>query len=277
MNFPPLSIPDLPLPIAIPEMMHPAIIHFAVALPVIIILLELINLAVRRKLLGSISFVLMVLMALVYLGAYLTGTVDANRAKDLLSPETKALLDAHKNGGIWLVYGSLGVILLKIISVAVKKILVRIVYLLVLVLFFWGATGVVQDGCALTYKHGVNVQKAAATAASAEDAPAAQEAPKAETATEKNENKPAGMIDAVKEKAAAAAEAVKETAADAAEAVKETTTDVVEKAGEMAETATEAVQETASEATHQVEKAVDAVTQPAQEAVPQEAAQEAAH
>ena len=200
MNLPPLTIPSFPLPFEISPMMHPAIVHFAVALPVAILLLEIINLMARRKAIGSVSFLLLVLMSVVYLGAYLTGSVDADKAKDLLSPEAKTLLDAHKNGGVWLVYGSVLVLFVKLVSVAVKKLPARIVFLLIMALFFWGTTGVVQKGCALTYKHGVNVHKDAVAA----PAPKA-EAPKAEAAAH---------TEAVETQAAEKAEEVLQPAAE---------------------------------------------------------------
>ena len=262
MNLPPLTIPDFPLPFEIPAMMHPAIVHFAVALPVVIILLELINLAVRRKVLGSISFVLMVLMVLVYLGAYLTGAVDADKAKSLLSPEAKTLLDAHKSGGIWMVYGSVVVIVFKLISVTVKKIPVRIVYLLVLGLFFWGATSVVQKGCALTYKHGVNVHKDAVPAAS--NVPT--EDPKKETVADsvkKAKEAAADISKVVKEKTARVVEKAREKAAEAAAVVKEETSQVVEKARETTGQATEAVKAKTGAATQKAEKVIEKIVEPA--------------
>jgi uncharacterized membrane protein len=256
MNLPPLSIPEFPLPITIPEMMHPAIVHFAVALPVVILLIELINLAARRKSIGAISFVLIVLMAVVYLGAYLTGTVDAQAAKGL-GADAKSLLDAHKNGGVWLVYGTLVVLFFKLVSSAVNKFPARIVYLIVLGVFFWGATGVVKKGCALTYKHGVNVKR---------DAVASAPAQAAEPATEKTEAE-APAHEAVKqtaettqEKVETAAETVKEKAAEATEAVDEKATQAAEAAHEKAAQAADAVEEKAAEVTEAAkERATEAV------------------
>ncbi len=267
MNLPPLSIPDFPLPFTIPEMMHPAIVHFAVALPVVILLLEIINLAARRKSIGAISFVLLVLMAAVYLGAYLTGSVDADKAKDLLSPEAKTLFDTHQNGGIWLVYGTAVILLLKLISAGVKKFPARIVFLAALGVFFWGTTGVVQKGCALTYKHGVNVHKDVVTApAAGEQASASKETVDDSVAKAKEA---AGNITAqVKEKAVDVVETVKAKASKAVETVKEKTTDMVEKTHTASKETVEKVTEKADEATQTVEKAVEKATDPTQDVPP---------
>lgn len=255
MNLPSASIPNIPLPFSVPEMMHPAIVHFAVALPVVIILLELINLVVRRKILGGVNFFFMILMVIVYFGAYVTGTVDARHAKDMISPETKTLLEAHTSGGVWMVYGSLLVIFFKIVSLAVKKLPARIIFLVVLGLFFWATTGVVQNGCALTYKHGVNVATQNATQKTQSPAmPAATEtregheaeAPTTtvteavETVKEKTEK----VVETTQEKVKAATTAVKEKAAEAVETVKEKAGDVVEKAKDIVKEVTQPNTET---------------------------------
>jgi uncharacterized membrane protein/ElaB/YqjD/DUF883 family membrane-anchored ribosome-binding protein len=263
MNLPPLTIPEIPLPLDVPQMMHPAIVHFAVALPVVIILLEIINLVARRKIVGGISFFFMILMSVVYLGAYLTGAVDAETAKKALSPEAKALLEAHTNGGVWMVYGSLAVMFFKIVSIAVKKIPARIVFLVVLGLFFWGATGVVQKGCALTYKHGVNVatkgtvQKAQAPAAPVAT-PSAEENKTAQPAV-------APEVSTLKDKVEKAVEATKEKAEDTTKAVVQKATETTEMAKEKVTEATEAVKEKATETVEKAKEAVKEATQPAHE------------
>ncbi len=224
MNLAPPSLPDIALPFAVPEMMHPAIVHFAVALPVVILILELVNLALRRRTIGSISFFFLLVMVLVYLGAYLTGTTDAQRAKDLISPETKTLLEAHKNGGIWLLYGSLGVLLLKLITAFVDRAVVRIVFLLMLGFFFWGTTGVVQKGCALTYKHGVNVKTTHASAAiqTTDTAGHASDKPTPKASeSEATEKKKQSLTEKAAEVTHKATKAVKEKAAEVLDKAKE--------------------------------------------------------
>ncbi len=260
MHLPSLTIPSFPLPFEIPAMMHPAIVHFAVALPVVILLLEIINLMARRKAIGSVSFLLLVLMAAVYFGAYLTGVTDADAAKNALSPEAKSLLEAHKNGGIWLVYSTAAVLLIKLISVGVNKLPARIVFLVAMALFFWGATGVVQKGCALTYKHGVNVHKDAVAA----PAPKA-EAPKAEAAahTEAAETQAAEAPHAVEAKAEETAHKVEEAAHEATGTVKEHAAETAHKAEEAAHEVTEAVKEKATQAAEKAEEVLQPAAEPA--------------
>ncbi len=257
MSLPPLTLPEFPLPFEIATLMHPAIVHFAVALPVVILLLEIINLAVRRKAIGSMSVVLMVLMVLVYFGAYLTGGVDAHAAKDALTPETKALLDTHTNGGVWLVYASAAILLLKLISLGVKRVPVRIVYLVAFGLFFWAVTGVVQRGCDLTYQHGINVHK---------DVPAAKTplAPKGNTA---GHAVPESTGQTVKEAATKAvkqsAEAIKATV----KTLKKETADVVKTVHKKVSGAMDKASEAVNKTTEQSVKVHDTVKEKAKDTV----------
>ncbi len=256
MALPTLTIPNIPLPFEIHAMMHPAIVHFAVALPVVILLIEIINLGARRKSIGAISFVFILLMAVVYLGAYLTGTVDANNAKDAIDPQTKELLEAHKNGGIWMVYSAIAILVIKLISTVVNKFPARVVFLVILGLFFWGATGVVQKGCALTYKHGVNVKVSTTKAA--------------DTIKENVVNDVDKKAEEVKEEAAKVVEDVKAKTEQAAhktiETVKQKASEAVEKTKEVAEKAVKSVKEKTGEATEAAKKAVESTKEKADEA-----------
>jgi uncharacterized membrane protein len=224
---------------------------------------------VRRKSVGSISFVLISLMVIVYYGAYLTGSVDAEAAKGL-STETKNLLTLHKNGGIWMVYAALIVLILKLISSLLGRLPVRIIYLLMLGLFFWSATGVVQKGCALTYKHGVNVKSSATphesaqpssdtqSASEASQESAAPAAATAEAATEEPSAKTAPDVapqSAPQEDAAHA----QEEPAQRSEAPDKTLTQTVK---EKATQAVETVKEEANKAVQKVHETLEKATQP---------------
>jgi len=270
MNLPPLSIPDFSLPFAIPHMVHPLFVHFAIALPVVIILFELVNLATKRRSIGVMSFVLILLLVVAYAGAYLTGITDGQEAKKLLSPEAKQLLGAHKQLGIYLVYGSLVVLLFKLISSAVNKFPARLVFLLVLIGFTLTAFNEGKKGGELVYTYGANVK--AVSHATTPAAPSA-EAPvpaKAEAHTEAPVQK-AG--DAVKEATEKAVESTKEAASEAVEKTKEAAKTVQEKAEEAVtqtkesvQKAAETVKEKAAETTEKAKKAVEKAVKPAQEA-----------
>jgi len=217
-------------------MIHPLIIHFAIALPVVIILFEVINLIVKRKSIGVISFLLMLLLVVVYAGAYLTGVTDGKEAAKLMSPEAKEALASHKQLGIYLVYGSLVVLLFKLISAGVKKVAARVVFLLILIGFTLIAFSEGKKGGELVYTFGANVKAVVHTDAQAAPTPSeaapAQEAPvsaqtevkKAEVPDRNHTVEQAAEETLEKAKASVekAADAVKETSSAAAQEVKDT-------------------------------------------------------
>ena len=49
MQLPQITLPQIDLPFDIPVLLHPPVVHFAIAIPVLILLLELINLAFRKR------------------------------------------------------------------------------------------------------------------------------------------------------------------------------------------------------------------------------------
>jgi len=157
MNLPDLIIPQVPFikNLIIPNFSHPLIVHFAVALPVVIILLEFINLFARRKLIGSISFFFMILFSLSLFLAYLSGNVDAKILKDSLNTSGNSIFKQHRLEGIYIVYGSLVLLVIKFLSSLVRKIGSKILFLLSLIIFTAILGNVALKGTKLVYKYGV--------------------------------------------------------------------------------------------------------------------------
>ncbi len=267
MNLPPVSIPDLALPFAMPHMVHPFFVHFAIALPVVILLFELVNLLLKRRAVGVSSFLLLVLMVVVYVGAYLAGVTDGKEAAKVLSPEAKEALNVHKQLGIYLVYGSLVVVLFKLISVMVKKIAARLVFLVVLIVFILIAFSEGKKGGELVYRYGANVQAVAHT--TAQEAPPAsepktQKAPVPETThAQSSESKhetptPSKAVEEVKPDVQKASGEAKETAGQAVEETHEMTA----KAKAAIQDAAEAVKTKVPEATDPIKESVQEVVKP---------------
>ena len=205
MNLPVLSIPMPPaeLPIQIPELVHPFVVHFAVALPFLIILFELVNLFAKKRTLGVLSFVYMVLLTLILYAALLTGSTDAQAAKVSLGADAKALLSEHKQWAIYLFYASVVLMLIKLLSVMVRKTPLRVFFLLVLFLYAAATLATGKRGGELVYHYGVNVGEKKITTGA--PAPAAEQAAPAEK-KESTEATPA-----VKSEASAPAEEKTET------------------------------------------------------------------
>ena len=215
-----MSLPELPIPLPpasfplhVPEMVHPFIVHFAIALPFFIIIFELVNLFAKKRTMGILSFAFMVILTLILYAAMLTGKADAELAKAAMSADAKALLLEHKQWGIYLFYASVVLMLIKLLSVMVRKTPMRVFFLLVLFLYAAATLATGKRGGDLVYTYGVNVgEKAAKPVSTAPEtkAPEAQkpEAAPAPAAAEKSEPKaeePASAEETQPEAAAAPA------------------------------------------------------------------------
>ncbi len=156
MNLPLISLP-IQVPETLPLLLHPAVVHFAVVLPLVILIIELINLFTKRKSLTISVYALFVLLMVVYVAAYMTGVTDGREAGPLLNNEGAAELKEHKLLGIYLIYFALLPVVLKVMSIFVNKGWSRALYSLALVAlvaftFYQG-----KEGGELVYQHGANV------------------------------------------------------------------------------------------------------------------------
>ena len=154
----PFTIPEIALPFDIPALMHPPVAHFIIAIPVIVLLLEIVNLIVKKRALGVTTFFLLVLATVAAISAYYTGGIDGKAAWDLLSSDGQAAVKAHKLFGTYLMLASIIVLFFKLISAMVQRGLVKGIYLLVLIVFVAGILKQGKEGGELVYKHGANVQ-----------------------------------------------------------------------------------------------------------------------
>jgi len=158
MQLPAITLPQIDLPFAIPAMLHPSVVHFAIAIPVVILLLEVYNLFVKRKSIGVFSFILLLLTVLLFALAYLTGGVDGKETFDLLSEEGQTLLKEHKLSGTYLLLGSVVILLLKLFAISGNKFF-KFIYIMALAGLIFCTFNQGKEGGELTYKHGANVAK----------------------------------------------------------------------------------------------------------------------
>jgi len=169
MTLPTISIPELPIPVQIPELIHPAIVHFVIAIPIVILLLELYNLAVKRRSISVFSLILLLIVAVAMFGAYLTGGVDGKAAWDALGAEGQSELKEHKLLGMYLVYASLGLVIFKLLFMAIGKTFGRILFILILGGFIAVTLNQGKDGGELVYKYGANNEAVADIKSELED------------------------------------------------------------------------------------------------------------
>jgi len=256
----PFKIPEIPLPFDIPALMHPPVAHFIIALPVIILLLEIVNLIVKKRAIGVTSFFLLILTVVAAIAAFYTGSADGKAAWDILTQDGQTAVKAHKLFGTYLMLASVVVVLFKLLSSLVQRGLMKAVYLLVLIVFVAGILKQGKEGGELVYTHGANVKIVkikddelfdckddlsdyVAEEKEAEEEAAAAEAKKATAVKEESTKKEVAAPEATSTETA----------------VSETTPEVKE------ETAPETVKETVETATEAVEK----VTAPVTEATPE--------
>jgi len=276
----PFKIPEVPLPFDIPVLMHPPIAHFIIALPIIVLLLEIINLFAKKRAIGLVSFLLIILTAVAAVAAYLTGTVDGKEAWDLLSQAGQSELKEHKLFGTYLMLASGVVLLFKLLSAMIHRGLMKGLFLLILIVFVAGILKQGKEGGELVYTHGANVKivktmddemfdlKDELEDYKAEEKEAEEEAAaklEKEAAAKEESTSKAPATETVEEKSVT--EAVNETAEATTEAVKEKAEEVQEKAADTVESATEKVEEKAEEVKEAVEETAAKVEASTEEAV----------
>ncbi len=154
----PFKIPEVQIPFEIPVLMHPVVDHFAISLPIIVLLLEIINLFTKKRAIGVVSFFLLSLTVAVLGAAYLTGLVDGKEAFNFLSQTGQEELKAHKLLGIYLMLASTAVLLFKLLSVMISRGMMKGLYLLLLIMLVVGILKQGKDGGELVYLHGANVK-----------------------------------------------------------------------------------------------------------------------
>lgn len=158
MELTPIKIPEIPIPFDIPALMHPPVVHLIVAIPLIVLLLEIVNLVAKKRAIGVTTFFLLILTVVAAVAAYLTGSVDGKAAWDVLSQAGQAELKDHKVLGTYLMIFSVVVLLFKLLSSMIQRGLMKAIYLVVLIFFVVGILKQGKEGGELVYMHGANVK-----------------------------------------------------------------------------------------------------------------------
>ncbi len=301
MNLPAFDIPIPPLGFDIPVLMHPPVVHFAIVLPIVILLLELINLIMKRRGLTITAITFFIFLMLIYAAAYITGKTDGSEAYDMLTRAGQADLKAHKLIGTYLMLGTVVLFFLKLFSMALRAWWMKLLYMLALIGFVAAVFYQGKEGGELVYKYGANNEQVmelsnqiddlndeleelkeesgksdeATESTEEEEAPAAAPAPekpeKAEPEVKKpaNEEEPPATEASTESKEETAPPATESTESPAAETEKsETTAPATESSKEESNTssATEAVKEKVQEAAQNAADTVNEATQDVKDA-----------
>ena len=155
MTLPEIVLPKVDLPFDIPVLLHPFVVHFLVAIPVVVLFLELMNLMMKKKAVGGVSFFLLFLTLIASIGAYFTGLVDGQDAA--FTDVAKSALGEHKLLGTYLLLASALVLFLKLLAMTGSKVL-KALYILGLIVFVVVMFKQGKEGGELVYKHGLNVE-----------------------------------------------------------------------------------------------------------------------
>ena len=186
MTLPEIVLPKVEIPFDIPVLLHPAVVHFLIAIPVVILLLELMNLVMKKKAVGGVSFFLILLVVVAAIAAYFTGLTDGKEAFPALGEAAKSELGEHKLLGTYVLLASAVVLFLKLLAMTGNKVL-KALYIFVLIAFVVLMFKQGKEGGELVFEHGLNVEKVKALddelfdlKEELEEAKAVVETPKAE-------------------------------------------------------------------------------------------------
>ncbi len=158
-DLPPLPKIEIPqLPFEVPLLMHPVVVHFAIAIPILVLVLELFNLFFKRRALNVITSVLLVALSAIYLALYITGKTDGSEAYALFSDEVKTAFKAHVLLGTYLIYSSILLIVFKVMALLFKKPFFTALYLIIMIVFIGVNLKQGKSGGELVFTHGANVE-----------------------------------------------------------------------------------------------------------------------
>ncbi len=146
------------LPFEIPLLIHPITVHFAISLPIIVLILELANLFFKRRAIDYMNIFFLVMITLVFTAAFFAGKADGSHVFAMLSPEGQEELKLHKQIGMYLVYASAILLLFKLLAIAVKRREITGIFTVLLLAFIGVTLKQGKDGGELVYEFGANVE-----------------------------------------------------------------------------------------------------------------------
>lgn len=139
-------------------LLHPAAAHFAIALPIISLILGLAYIYKPSELMSKISTRFMVFASIFVVVAFFTGKSDGGEAYILLSDAGQELLKSHKDLALYLMIVLVAATLLKLYGCYKKSIKAEVTAVLLLALVSIGILYQGKVGGELTYSHGANVK-----------------------------------------------------------------------------------------------------------------------
>jgi len=159
-------------------LLHPPLVHFAIALPVVTAVFGLLFLITRKEELSKITTRLLVVTTLVMIAAWYTGSKAGPEIFDYLSSAGKHELLEHKNLGLYLAIAFTVIAVLQFLGCLLKKYALQAVAILLLIAATVMTFVQGKHGGEVVYNYGMPfkaekmqsaLKDAAATAEEAED------------------------------------------------------------------------------------------------------------
>jgi len=139
-------------------MLHPALAHFAVSLPIISLVLGALYLFKPSETMSKISTRFFVFAALFMIGAFFSGKHDGGEVYMLISGEAQKLLVQHKDFGLYLTIAMGFAAVIKLYGCFNKKVKAEVFSILLVAIIAGGVLYQGKMGGELTYTYGAHVQ-----------------------------------------------------------------------------------------------------------------------
>jgi len=140
-------------------MLHPAAAHFAVALPIISLVIGLAYLYKPSEFMSKISTRFMIFATIFLIIAFFTGKNDGSEVYPLISGEGKKLLLEHKDMGLYLLIAMGVATAIKFFGCVKQVFKAEILAVILLLLISGGIMYQGKIGGELTYTYGAHVEK----------------------------------------------------------------------------------------------------------------------
>ena len=140
-------------------MLHPAVAHFAMVLPIISLILGIAYLVKPSELMSKISTRFMVFSTIFLIIAFFTGKSDGSDTYILLSDAGQELLLAHKDLGLYIAVSMFVAALLKLYGCHKEVMKIEVISIVLLGIITAALLYQGKMGGELTYTHGANVEQ----------------------------------------------------------------------------------------------------------------------
>jgi len=139
-------------------MLHPAMAHFAVSLPIISMILGFAYLYRQSELMSKISTRFFVFAAIFMIIAFFSGKHDGGEVYILLTGEGRKLLLAHKDFGLYLTIAMAIAAIIKFYGCSKKNLKAEMLSIFIVAIVASGVLYQGKMGGELTFTHGAHVK-----------------------------------------------------------------------------------------------------------------------